>query len=234
MPDRKGLNYFNRDGRYERDLRDYRWNFADYAGEQRVGESTPLYFAKGITYDSDGRMQFDSAEDSIVRIARHFPDAQLIISLRDPLTRIASQHRWNVRRGKRSESLEEILSAELAGSSPMMLLYHNDYATHLRHVLDHFPADKVLLLVFEEWTANPQQTLFTVHDFLGVERITVALTEVPRNERPKDSVDAGSPTDVPSEISAETRAAVLEHLQPSREYVEALLRRKLPWAETNA
>lgn len=230
VPAAKELMYFNRDGRYEPSLRRYREHFVDYAGQKRIGESTPLYLSKGVTYAKNGDMRFDAAEDAVVRIARHIPEAQLIISLRDPMTRMVSEYEKNVAQGKYSCGIDEILVGELAGERlRQSLLYHNKYETHLRHIFDHFPEAQVKLLIFEEWTADLEGTIASLQAFLGLEPRLMPIEELNRNARSL-YMSKGKTTAKPgSNISANIRARVLEHLRPSREYLERIVGRELPW-----
>ena len=78
LPETKELQYFNRDSRYDPGLKDYRECFWGYAGEQAIGEATPLYMTANAVYDRDGKLRIGSG-DAIQRISRHFPAARLVV-----------------------------------------------------------------------------------------------------------------------------------------------------------
>lgn len=231
MPNAKELAYFNRDRLYRPDLAGYRSRFWGYRGERVVGEATPLYMTAGAAYDAEGRYRHGRDDDAIARIGRHFPDARLIVSLRDPATRIFSMFEKDLRQRKFKASLEEDLERELAeGRSFLNLIYHNDYRLHLEGMFAHFPSERVLVLVFEEWRDRSAQALARIHDFLGVEpRADEPSHREAKNRRERyGEVDETTVKRLGS-VSDEVMARVLQRLRPSRDYVEALLGRSLPW-----
>ena len=231
MPHAKELAYFNRDQLYRPDLGGYRSRFWGYRGERVVGEATPLYMTAGAAYDAEGRYRHDCGEDAVARIARHFPDARLIVSLRDPATRIFSMFEKDLRQRKFAGRLEEDLEHELAqGRSRLNFVYHNRYKLHLERLFAHFPREHVLILVFEEWRDDPAPALARIHHFLGLEPCPA---EAPHREAKNRRERYGDIDEATVErlgsVSDEIMAKVLRRLRPSRDYLETLLGRSLPW-----
>ena len=231
MPETKELQYFNRDRRYRADLAGYRSLFWGWRGERVVGEATPLYMAAHTVYDSENVMRTDAGDDAIARIARHFPQARLIVSLRDPATRIPSIYEKNLRQGKLDAPLQALLEQELSGEPSLLnLLSMNDYRAHLDNILAHFPSEQVKAMLFEEWRRDPPAAVEELQRFLGVEpgfREPAAKEAANRRERygALDEERISRLSAVPDALMAR----VLERLAPSKAWIEQYLERRLPW-----
>lgn len=231
LPEVKELQYFNRDSRYAPDLKGYRERFWGYAGERAVGEATPLYMTANAVYDRGGALRIGAGGDAIERIARHFPEARLVVSLRDPATRIRSIYEKNLRQGKLETPLQALLEQELDGAtSPLKLLYLNDYRTHLDNILRHFPSERVMIMIFEEWRAEPGPAIERLQRFLGVDPgfREPAVAEAANRRARYGALDREGAERL-SAVSDETMARALAALAPSRLWVEELLGRRLPW-----
>ena len=231
LPETKELQYFNRDRRYSRDLKGYRERFWGYGGERAVGEATPLYMTAHAVYDRGGTLRIGGPGDAVERIARHFPDTRLVVSLRDPATRILSIYEKNLRQGKLDTPLQSLIEQELDGSaSPLNLLYLNDYRTHLENVLRQFPRERVMILIFEEWRAEPEAAIERLQRFLGVEPMfrEPSAPEAANRRARYGELDAERIEQL-SAVAEQTMARALARLAPSRTWIEELLGRGLPW-----
>lgn len=99
------------------------------------------------------------------RVARELPDVRVVLTLRDPVDR-AWSHYWHlVRSGRMSLRFEDAL---LAG--PGTLLHRSRYAQALARWLEHVPRERVHVVVFEHFVAEPQAVLDGLQDFLGLPR----------------------------------------------------------------
>lgn len=231
MPATKELQYFNRDSRYRPDLGGYRRLFWGWRGERVVGEATPLYMAARTLYEAGGTLRIGAEDDAVARLARHFPEAKLVVSLRDPATRIPSIYEKNLRQRKLDAPLNELLEQELDGRPSLLnLLYMNDYRSHLENIFSHFPRDRVRVMVFEEWRSDPAPAVEGLQRFLGVEptfREPTVREAANRRERygALDEQRIKRLSAVPEALIAQ----VLDRLAPSRVWLEQLLGRKLPW-----
>jgi hypothetical protein len=202
--------------------REWVWRESDYLrlfdgtpSGTLTGESTPFYL-------------YDLAAQR--RIAAAVPQARLIAVIRDPVDRAYSN--WT---HLRSDGLEpeadflkalELEDARIArGYAPF---WHYSrlgrYGEQLRHLYTLFPREQVLVLRYRQLAEQPDQTLATVCDFLGVPRHPAARSK-PDNVHPY--VWPGARTTI---LSATIRAgAALGACAPPQvwRWVEAPLRSML-------
>ena len=101
--------------------------------------------------------------------ARHIhklnPNAKILISLRNPTTRIISLYEMYVRHGL-TETFEH------ATKTDPWLVRQCHYAANVERILEHFPRDQILAIDFQDVGRDWNGTMTKIHDFLGVERIT--------------------------------------------------------------
>ena len=145
----KEVHYFDRfwQGNAPNDLAaEYASLFPRSPG-QVVGEWTPRYLA-------------DFWTAPLIREAA--PDARILVILRDPIARyrsaIARLHRFAAERGT------PILLASVSDAT-----WRGFYCQQLRHVLDFFPREQVLVLQFERCVGTPQAEMERTWRFLGLE-----------------------------------------------------------------
>ncbi|MBV0923116.1 sulfotransferase [Halomicroarcula limicola] len=175
MPAAKELRFFDRDENYSRGTEYYEQQFANHDGETAVGEASPPYWYRGITFDSNRNYRFDPSDDPPARIREQYPDIKLIFTLRNPISRAYSQYWKNVRQGReRVYPFSDAIEAEIEGSrdhrdTAMCWYYKNQYSTHLERWFDLFDEDQILLLIFEEWIGDPPAALDRICEFLDVE-----------------------------------------------------------------
>lgn len=129
--------------------------------------------------------------------ARLLPDAQLVVSLRDPVTRAVSAYHWYQRKGilPASVGLEKALragaawlrwaeddpEATAARGTPEELVARGRYDVQLRRWLERFPADRLLVLDYAEIRDRPREALQRVWHHLGVDAHVPSTLD----ERPK-------------------------------------------------
>ena len=136
------------------------------------------------------RAQFDGARDrplvgeksadylfwrpTHARLARHLPDARLIVILRDPVAR-AWSHYWN-EVGKRRERLPFAEAVAAEGARAGASLYGRNHASYLRrgcydesleHLFRHVPRRSVLVVMLDDLIRAREQTLAEVCAFVG-------------------------------------------------------------------
>lgn len=145
---KKELSFFNQEAHYARGVDYYRSQFAGYAGQKAIGESTPLY------------MELKETNDPMTRIASTLPDVKIILSLREPFARLKSLYWKAFYQGRpREAELDFLLSA-------------CRYDVHLKNIFRQFPKERLRVLVFEEWVNDPSPALMDLHRFLGIEART--------------------------------------------------------------
>lgn len=218
----KGVHYF--DTHHPRGNAWYRSHFPATPRRRGklVGEGSPYYLFHPLAAE---------------RAAREAADARILLIVRDPVERAFSHYRE--RRRENAEPLatfEEALAAEagrLAGeeerivAEPGYVSYaheqesyraQGEYAPHLRRWLKYFPAERVHVLVAEEFYAAPQRACDGVAEFLG-------LTPAPL------PAAAGHPWNASPnrDLLPATRVALQRHYAPFNAELSELLGRELPW-----
>jgi len=129
------------------------------------------------------------------RIKSHYPEAKLIVLLRDPVERAIS-HYWHVRRSRGEKlPLLEALKAEEGRLEPIWKhqCYNTRafkdwtykarglYAKQLRVYFEHFPRSQFMILQSETLFANPSAGLRQVLAFIGVNSEFTPRDISPRN-----------------------------------------------------
>jgi hypothetical protein len=106
------------------------------------------------------------------RIKSLIPNCKVLTTLRNPVGRTYSAYKLVRHQGWYRGSLDQVLEShpEFSGA--------NRYAFHLDRWFKTFGRENVLVTIYDELRANPQNYLNQVTDFMGVERI--ALSERPQ------------------------------------------------------
>jgi hypothetical protein len=168
-------------------LAEYEALFAGAAADQVAGESTTLYL---WSHTAAGR------------IAEVRPDAKIIVFLREPASFLRSLHLQFLQTYIETEpDFRAAIEAEprrRAGEEPsrysywpQLLLYseHIRYAEQLRRFEQHFPAEQMLVLIYDDFLADNAGTVERVLEFLGVEQrapvetVHANPTVIPRSRR---------------------------------------------------
>ena len=139
-----------------------------HADEQIItGEATPNYF-----------YNVDAPE----RIAKHLPDVKLILTFRNPIARTVSHYNFIQRNIQNPKPIEEVLERELKNLSELdetvtpdwekinqnPYIGHSLYGYYLKHWLEYFDSKQLLILKHETLAENPEQTLSSVFNHLGL------------------------------------------------------------------
>lgn len=224
----KGIHYF--DSNYWRGEAWYRSHLPSTAarGQQArrvggpvvVGEASPYYLFHPAAADRAGRL---------------LPRAKIIAILRDPVARTYSH--WKERRRNNLEPLafDEALAAEagrIAGEEARLrtdptytsdafenLSYRrqSEYVTGLERWYGRYPADRILVLVSEDYYRDPQRELDRALAFLGLSSEPIASGQV-RNAA------------VGAELDPAVRESLAAHFTPFNERLRALTGVEFPWA----
>jgi hypothetical protein len=185
---RKELHFFDRFWREEfTDAEVDRYHrFFPRAPGTLAGEWTPRYM-------------FDPWIPALVR--RAAPAAKLLVLLRDPVERyqsgIAREARLAEKRGQPVEAA--VWSDAFARGL---------YASQLRHLLEHFPREQVLVLQYERCDAEPVAELRRTYEFLGVEpaeHVPASLRDWVGRRNPKD--------ELPGHVRAELVRAYVDEVR---------------------
>ncbi len=161
------LHYFSRE--YHRGA-DWFNGFFDEAPEEAItGEKSNSYFDQ---------------PEAMRRIKEHVPGAKLILQLRNPIERAYSDYCMLYRRGEVGPEME--LYFKPGGR----FLEGGRYGHHLGHIDDLFPAEQLLLLVYDDVLNQPTDHLAKVRDFLALEALAPVETKV------KDKTEAIVPAPI--------------------------------------
>ena len=150
--------------RYRGDVEEYNLLFSDADETQLRMESTPDYL-----YCEEAREQ----------IATSLPDAKLIFSLREPVSRLISWYRFAKQIGKLPQSLnfdayvESLFAAanrhEALEEQHLQTLQQGCYTIYLKHYFNRFDPVCIHTLFYEELAAQPADTMAKLCHFAGID-----------------------------------------------------------------
>lgn len=208
--------FFLVDDEFERGLSYYsRRYFADAAEFFIRGEKSTNYLESARAAD---------------RIAEALPEVKLVFMLRDPADRAFSNYLWSVQNGLEDLSFADAIDAEETRerkvpddqrfSRPFAYISRGMYAEHLSRYLERFQRQRVLIVIYEEFMADPALGVSRVLEFLGAD-----LTDpvVPPAER----VNA-SRNEAHSEIDPAFEAMLRSIFAEPNRRLEELLGREIP------
>jgi hypothetical protein len=176
MPERKEPCFHCRDldtgalrdeGTFIRDPAEYAALFAAAGPDQVVGEACVWYLYSTVAAD---------------RIRAETPNARVIAMLRDPVEMIHSLHERRVLRGAEDlEDFEQALDAEADRRAGRRIPVNSwnikayqyravgRYAEQVERYLTHLPADRVKVIIFDDFIRDTPAVYRDVLDFLGVD-----------------------------------------------------------------
>lgn len=145
------IHFFDLAANYARGLDWYRAHFAAWAGQPVVAQTSPLYLY---------------APEAPARIAAACPAARLLVLLRNPIDRAYSHYWHQVRYGFETLSFEAALAAEPARLATgrgaaneanrrhFSYLDRGRYTAQLARYRQHFPTERLLVLLYDELVAD--------------------------------------------------------------------------------
>jgi hypothetical protein len=116
------------------------------------------------------------------RLAAELPAAQIIVQLRNPVDRAYSDYCMLYRRGETKRPAGDYFRASASDGGRFGARFLNGglYATHLQRIYDYFPRKQVLVALYDDIAASPQETMARITDHIGVDRIDVDLASTSR------------------------------------------------------
>lgn len=151
---------------------------------------------------SDGQILGDKStsyiefpDQVIPRMLECFPDARIVVSLRDPVERALSNYFFSKKHGYETRSLEQVFIEDVppptvAGEvsvNPFDYLKRGHYASYLQPFLDAFGSDRMHLMCYEEFTTDPAP--FTeLARFVGCDSPYIATDYQPVNQAERTEV----------------------------------------------
>ena len=131
----------------------YEWYeryYSDMSSKSVKGEFSTSYF-----YNTDAPE----------RVKNYCPDAKLIVCLRDPVERILSNHRHEIRLGHISKKNYGLESGIL--NNPMYI-EQSRYFAHLCKWLQYFSPEQIQILIYEDIKNDPARFTENLYAFIGV------------------------------------------------------------------
>ena len=145
----KEVGFFSDDTEYAKGLAGYEQYFRDQQPGTRVGEFTPMYI-------SDSRVAS--------RIKQLAPDVKLIASFRNPIEALYSLYHFRQARGKHNYgSFEDFLEREPDE------IENWKYMKQLSPYVEAFPRENILVMIFEDISADPRKFMQTIYQFIDVD-----------------------------------------------------------------
>lgn len=168
MANCKEVHFFDDESNFQAEKIDYSKYHAAFdiqAHGKLYGEATPIYMYW---------------RDAPKRIWQYNPNIKLIVTLRNPIERAYSH--WNMERQRNAETLSfgDALKFESVRRREQLPYQHRVfsyvdrgfYSEQLRRLWAYFDEKQVLVLKHEDLKLKPRETLNSVCDFLGIERMT--------------------------------------------------------------
>lgn len=157
-------HYFSSD--YDRGPGWYASLFSAASDDQLIGEKSADYLAHPA---------------AAARLAHELPRARLVVQLRNPIDRAYSDYCMLFRRGTVDGEIERHLGA---GDEQPRFLAGGLYRQHLARFLNHFPAEQLQIILYDDIRSKPEATLQAVGKHIGAQR---TLYPVALEERQNDS-----------------------------------------------
>ncbi len=129
----------------------------------------------------ESRIRMESTPDYLYcaaaceRIASELPAAQLVFSLRDPISRLVSWYRFARQIGKLPQTLdfdsyvEMLFTEKKSGEQHLQTLKQGCYTIYLTPYFQKLGAARIHVLFYEDLAAQPAQTLAHLCGFAGIE-----------------------------------------------------------------
>lgn len=243
MPDPE-LHYFSRE--YAKGDAWYLAQFSQSSKAVCIGEKSNSYMEEPA---------------ACARIAESLPHIRLIAQLRDPVERAYSDYCMLYRRGAVGQDIATELDPHVAAEN--RFLKWSDYTSQLEPYFDRFGAERLLVLFYEDFRADPHAQTARVREFLGLERqgsasatahrvkdrtapmLSPKLKRVAKLARPVLEPLRGTPVFerlrglavrevIYPPLTPDLRARLKDYFAPKNAQLEALLGRKVPFGRTES
>lgn len=146
--------------------------FSSSYDESRLDEYKK-YFPNSVGFKAMGEFSVDYFDfpEAPARIARHLPNARLLLSLRNPVDQIYS-HYWHLNRqnfhswdANNRYSFEEALITH-----KHRLLSPANYFEHITHWLHYFEREQIHIILYRDICEDPAREVKKLFDFLEVDK----------------------------------------------------------------
>lgn len=201
-----------------------------FLDEDEVSKGQKYYLNKYYSLRKEGQVLVEKSTSYIESIKAGeniktlFPDARIIVSLRNPVERAISNYFFSRNNGLETRTIEEVFLDEKpfdrisvkTSVSPFAYLERGEYVKYLKKYYNLFSEANIGVFIFEEFINN-KEGLNKVSKYLGIDDFNILPEELSKrvNFSEKD------------EISTEIRAKLNKYYRSFNEELEILLRRNL-------
>jgi hypothetical protein len=137
-----------------------------YPGTDPLGGLTPPREGSVVRGVKNNSLMYREESSGLLR--RHYPDAKLIATLRDPVDRLISSYYWQLWIGSLPPLPPALGLERVLEKNDQELLSPGFYARHLKRFLGDFGADQILTFLIEDIRSDAGGVARKVYDFLGV------------------------------------------------------------------
>jgi len=127
--------------------------FNEVTDEKAIGEASPNYLSSHIAAQ---------------RIKERLPNAQLIVSLRNPADKIYSAYLMNFREGREKRPFETVFREDLKAQTWSMTSNYN--YPNLKRYFDLFDKEQIKVILFDDLKADSLATVQNLFNFLEVDQ----------------------------------------------------------------
>jgi hypothetical protein len=163
------------------------------------------------------------------RIKSFYPEARILVILRDPVERTYSNYRFSVENGIENLSFIEALSAEQerlsntkynASVNPYAYQRRGHYIDYINHYSDVFDESQIYVIIHEEFVSN-SSAISKLYSWLGVDESYVSRDY-------KERVNVSTASSVNAQKLLEYENNLCEKFIESNENLEEYLGREIP------
>jgi hypothetical protein len=145
LPEKKQTYFF--DSHYDKGIDWYLDHFTDIGDQPAIGEIATYY----------------SRPDLVPLVAKHFPQAKLLMSVRNPVDRAYSYYQ------SRATQFNWKTIDEAIADQPVDVIERGKYIDQIETILQHFPQEQFKLVFFDDLKNKPEEYLHSILEFIGVD-----------------------------------------------------------------
>ena len=138
----------------------FQW-YERYFNDASSSDQTSLFGEFSTSYFSD--------LDAPARIKQAYPNTKLLLMLRDPVERLISNHKHEIRIG---HFTGPDFSVEAGIKNNPSYIHQGLYGTHLKRWYEYFDKEQIHIVFFDEVKSNPQLVEQELYKFLAIEQQT--------------------------------------------------------------
>jgi len=152
-----------------RDKKKYLSLFNGVKNEKAVGEASSSYL-------------WDPLAPQLIH--KQFPEAKIIIILRDPIERSFSNYYWRIGSGRKFSSFYDAIQKSLQVKDDFfkgVIIEGSWYYEQVKRYLDIFGTKQVKIIIFEEFIKEPRKKIKEILEFIDVDSQVPIETDLPHN-----------------------------------------------------